>query len=970
MTDPRLFAIPLGAPYPAAFADGFLLRFGDRAPEDIARIRIYANTRRMAVAIGDEIARRGPGLLPSIRTVADLGREPAAAALPAPSDPLALRLELTQLTRRLLESDPSLAPADAAFDMAGSLLRLVGEMAGEGVVVSALSDLDLSEHSAHWARSLEFIGLVARYLDLSGGAAEPEAHQRAVTAALIDAWTSHPPKDPVVIAGSTGSRGTTRLLMEAVARATGGHVVLPGFDFALPASVWPTLGEAHPQYRFLALLEALGMEPGTVEVWAGATADPARSRVLSLALRPPPVTDQWRIEGRTLPDLGQALSGVTLVEAPGARTEAVAIALGLRDAVEKGRRAALVSPDRVLTRRVSAALTRWGIEPDDSAGRPLALSAPGRLLRQVADLLAREADADAVLALLKHPLVSTGAERGQHLLLTREFELWLRRGGVPFETHRTLAAWARGHASREAWAAWLAPPLAATAPGARRSVADLLDALLTRTEALAAGPLGGPVDELWAGAPGEKAKAAIDALARAAPHGGNVSPHEFRRILDGVLEEEVRDPVLPHADVMIRGTIEVRALDADLVILAGLNEDVWPPAPEPDPWLNRTLRREAGLLSPERRTGLSAHDFEQGFNSPEIWLSRTLRSDEGETVPSRWLNRLTGLVGGLAVRGGEDALKAMRQRGARWVRLAEGLDRRAQVERPAPRPAPRPPVEVRPRKLSVTAIQTLIRDPYAIYARHVLGLRALPAPLRAADPRLRGTALHRIVERFVKSGLSGDRGTDRAALLAIADDVFSELVPWPVTRALWRARLDRIAGTFLEGEYARQEAGTPVAFEADGRFVLDNPEFTLTGKADRFDQRPEGIAVFDYKSGRVPTPREVQHFDRQLHLEAVMVEAGAFAGIGKAPVTSVAHIGLGSNPEVRAYEAGEPGENGLETGTVLAEFRRLVAAYLEPDRGFASRRAMETVGYEGDYDQLARFGEWDETATPSPEDLT
>ena len=831
-----------------------------------------------------------------------------------------------------------------------------------------LRGLDLAEHSAHWARSLEFIALVSRYLDVGGRAVEPEAHQRALVEALTKVWATDAPRHPVIIAGSTGSRGTTRLLMEAVARSPAGHVVLPGFDFGLPSAVWPDLGEAHPQYRFRALLDALCLEPGSVESWAGAVPDPDRARVLSLALRPPPVTDQWRVEGRALPDLGAALSAVTLVEAPGGRVEAVAIALGLRDAVENGRRAALVTPDRVLTRRVAAALTRWGIEPDDSAGRPLGLSAPGRLLRQVAELLVREADADTVLALLKHPLVASGGGRGPHLLHAREFELWLRRTGHPFEASRTFAAWAKEDTARRAWAAWLVPALS-RAPAGRASVTELLRTLLSRTETLAAGPEGGSPAELLAGQPGEKAQAALEGLARAAPHGGDVDARDFRRILEGVLDEEVRDPVLPHSDVMIRGTIEVRALDADLVILAGLNDGVWPPAPEPDPWLNRALRSEAGLLSPERRTGLSAHDFEQGFNAPEIWLSRTLRGDEGETVPSRWLNRLCGLVGGLEAKGGPEALAAMRSRGEHWIRLAAGLDRRAPQVPSAPRPAPRPPAEVRPRQLSVTAIQTLIRDPYAVYARHVLRLSALPAPLRTADARLRGTVLHRVVERFIRAGVTGNLETDRAALMAIADSVFSDLVPWPVTRILWRSRFDRIAEAFLEGEYARLELGAPIALEVDGRMPLETPEFTLTGKADRIDRRPEGLAIYDYKSGRIPTVKEVRHFDRQLHLEAVMAEAGAFTGVDAASVVEVAHIGLGSSPDVRRHFRGEAGDDCFETETVLAEFRRLIAAYLDPRQGFASRRAMEKVGYDGDYDQLARFGEWDETARPVPEDL-
>ena len=127
-------------------------------------------------------------------------------------------------------------------------------------------------------------------------------------------------------------------------------------------------------------MRALGLGPGDIRPWADdAAPDPARNRLISLSLRPAPVTDQWLTEGAALTELASAMARVSLIEAPTPRAEALAIALILREAAETGRRAALVTPDRTLTRRVTAALDRWGIVPDDSAGQPLSQSPPGRL---------------------------------------------------------------------------------------------------------------------------------------------------------------------------------------------------------------------------------------------------------------------------------------------------------------------------------------------------------------------------------------------------------------------------------------------------------------------------------------------------------------------------------------------------------------------------------------------------------------
>ena len=88
-------------------------------------------------------------------------------------------------------------------------------------------------------------------------------------------------------------------------------------------------------------------------------------------------------EGPSLGSLTDATHDITLVETDTPRQEAEAIALKLREAAAANRKAALVTPDRNLTRQVAAALDRWNLVPDDSAGVPLAQTASGRLLRQI-----------------------------------------------------------------------------------------------------------------------------------------------------------------------------------------------------------------------------------------------------------------------------------------------------------------------------------------------------------------------------------------------------------------------------------------------------------------------------------------------------------------------------------------------------------------------------------------------------------
>jgi double-strand break repair protein AddB len=957
---PNLFALPPGADFPAELVAGLLQRHPGR-PEDLARVTLILNTSRMRTRVAECLTASGARLLPRLLLVEEVASALSPLPLPPVVPPLRLRLQLSVLLDSLLRTGSTPFPRAALYDLAESLAALLDEMQGEGVSPERIAALDVGNHSAHWARTQAFLGIVTR---LDGEGMDTAARQREAILALGRSWADTPPAHPVIVAGSTGSRGTTALLMQAVARLPGSAVVLPGFDFDLPPAVWegmddPLTAEDHPQFRFRRLMDLLDCPPTAIRPWTTAPAPaPERNRLISLSLRPAPVTDQWLHEGKHLPDLIPATEGMTLLEAPSERVEALAIALILREAAETGTRAALITPDRNLARRVTASLDRWGIRPDDSAGRPLALSPPGRLLRQVASLTGQRLTVDALLAILKHPLVFTGEGgalgRGAHLMLTREFELHARRHGPVFPTAESLAAWAAGARLPGAadWATILADALCGPVVTAPQPLPLAVARHLQSVERLARGFAPDGTGELWLQEAGRKAKEAMDGLVAEAGAGTDVLAIDYANLLRTVLAGEVRETDSAHPLIAIQGTLEARVQGAELVVLGGLNDGIWPAASSPDPWLNRAMRKAAGLLLPERQIGLSAHDYQQAVAAPRVVLSRALRGAEAEAVPSRWLNRLVNLMAGLPDQQGPAALAAMKDRGDRWLAMAAAFDTPPGLAQPEPRPSPRPPIAARPKKLSVTEIKTLIRDPYAIYARHILRLNPLD-PLRPeADPRLRGTVLHEILERFVRQG-----GTATADLLAIADAVLAERVAWPLARAVWRARIAKAADAFIA--FSAATGGTPVLMEQKGAVTLPGLDFTLTGKPDRIDRLEDGrLLLIDYKTGDPPSPDQQKHFDKQLLLTAAMAENAAFAELGPAEVARLVFVGLKADLKI-VETVLQPGE----VAQVWGEFAQLIAAYARPAQGYTARRALKSERDASDYDHLSRFGEWDMTTT-------
>ena len=981
-TTPRVFALPPGVDFPAALIAGLAERLDGQPPHAIASVDLIVNTRRMARRLRDLYDQGPPGFLPRIHLLTELdGMAPDLA--PPPATPgLRRRLELTRLITGLLDADPAIAPRASLYDLADSLAKLIDEMQGEGVSAETIAALDVRDQSGHWARAQQFLGIAHHYLEQMGDTPDSEARQRQMVERLTAHWLDAPPENPVIIAGSTGSRGTTSMLMQAVARLPQGALVLPGFDFDMPLDMCGMLQTAappedHPQYRFFDLMRQLDLSRSAILPWTEAIAAPAPSRnaLVSLSLRPAPVTDTWLSEGPKLRDLDQATADLTLIEAPSPRTEALCIAMGLRKAVEEGRTAALITPDRMLTRQVTSALDRWNILPDDSAGTPLHLSPPGRFLRHVAGLFRRKMDSEALLTLLKHPLTHSGTGRNDHQLNVQRLDLQIRQDGLPYPDRAGLLRAGTRIAARlndpdpfQHWLFWVCDVFCDDRGPVARPLVDWVTAHLALADRIAAGATLDAAHELWRKKAGRKAREVMANLEEHGVHGGEMSASDYADLIDALLSgEEVRDVEGPHPQIMIWGTLEARVQGADLVILGGLNDGIWPEAPPPDPWLNRKMRHQAGLLLPERRIGLSAHDYQQAIGAAEVWLTRAIRSDEAETVPSRWLNRLENLMNGLPDAAGAEAWAAMKARGDVWLRRVEALESFDRVA-PAPRPSPRPPLAARPRSLSVTEIKRLIRDPYAIYAKHVLRLKPLNPLVRPPDALVRGIVVHRVMEVFIKSVVADPSRLTRSHLMATTERVLQEDVPWPAARLMWYARIERIADWFVAQEKRRQAHATPLVFEKAAEGTLNFPDlgFTLRGFADRIDRADDGaILIYDYKTGTPPGPTEQAFFDKQLLLEAAMVEQGGFETIGAAPVESAIFIGLGGSPkEVAAPLDDEP------PAVVIAGLRSLIASYLSPDQGFTARRLVQRDADTGDYDQLARYGEWDGTTPAVPEDLT
>jgi ATP-dependent helicase/nuclease subunit B len=1022
-----LFSIPAGAPFLATLArallDGALVPGfpGDRGPLALARATIYVPTRRAARELSRALVAAGGGgslILPRIAPLGAFEAEqegllfeaPDAADVEAPDavSELTRRMILARLTRawgqalrgaiaridadgQLLvhESEAPLVAASPAqaFYLARDLGALIDDMIIEGIAWERLKNLAPGDFDAYWRITLDFLKIaIAQW---PAWLAERGLVDQATRGALLVArevarLAAGAMTGPVIIAGSTGTNRATAELIAGIARAPQGAVVLPDLDRELDEPSWRMIGgggetiAGHPQAALFRLLGIIKAERTDVTPLGDvAPALRRRARFLSDALRPADSTDLW--QDQTEKGEGahvEPLAGIAIIEASDEIEEALALAIAMRATLEiPGRTAALIASDPQISRRVKEELTRWGIEVEDSAGMRLGETAAGALARLTLGA-AFDRRALDLLALLAHPLALLSRPRNEVEAAARALEVGALRGVLPagglddvealFAAAKEMARDRHAHDSRKRLngAEWdaaqslLRDALAALAPlRALPASAPLADFVAAHAGAMNA--FAG--DALAAAAGGETLITLMSEWAEAAAHGFACERIDYAALFDAVASEQ-RAPEAgdAHPRLHILGLLEARLLSFDLTLIAGLDETVWPPRAETDAFLNRPMRAALGLSAPERRIGQTAHDFVAALGAPEAILSRAKKRGGAPTVASRFLQRIGAVAG-------QEAYGEACARGGEWLALAREIDRPEMVA-PIRRPEPRPPLALRPASLSVTRIETLRRDPYAIYAERILKLAPLEPIGAIFGAREIGTHWHDALSAFSAAFPGGALpGDARETLTRIAHERFAPMLADPSFRALAWPRVLAGLDYFLEFDQAQRAIVERILVEKDGALTIPlagGASFKLTARADRIDLLKGGGAILiDYKTGAPPGLGEVQvGFAPQLTLEAAMLARGAFAEAGGVRAIGALYLKLGGahGGETRELSfkdvsfADVVDKHFTELVTLLEQFALAETPYLSrPYPKFASRF--------GAYDHLARVKEWSAT---------
>ncbi len=652
-----------------------------------------------------------------------------------------------------------------------------------------------------------------------------------------------------------------------------------------------------------------------------------RRKLINEALRPAKTTQAWQArlkvfwedkerkqenqqtayDQQNKASIVNALKGLSLVTAPTEEKEAFVIALALREVIEtKEQTAILVTSEISLAKRVQAYLQRWNVSPDSSFGEHVFTSLNGSFFLALLDWILAPLSPLCLLNLLQNSLARFDLKEPIKSKLIQFLDAHVLRGAVHYQTYQDLKSRLNLSKSNNVELNESAFSLfdfldqicqELSSFKTENSITNYTHKFAEIAEKIAGGSEDS--DRLWQTQSGIIFSEGLREVLEKGAFVNLQSWYEYQKLITLVFQEKIiPTSVVTEKRIQILGVWEARLMSADLVIISGLNEGVWPQKIKEDPFLSYTMRKVVGLSVPEKRLGLMAHDFVQLVSLPEVLLTRSMVRDNNPVLASRWLWRLNALISGIL---GNSKIDSWLYPKTDYLSIAFELDR---VEKdkiqPALPPNPCPPSEARwplpkGRRLSASEFKTFVRDPYAIYANRILALKRLEPLNKAPKAAEWGSIVHECLESFIEDLIKNPKLSPdffkqdiKTYIEMQSRHLYQNLCHAFLSAGFSKSRLafesknlKKSIKAFISWQLERQKLNIyPLGLELKGIYQcmsVKKTPFNIHIRADRLDISPNGIDILDYKTGRLPTLKQIKAgLDLQLPFAIAVLSQGGF----------------------------------------------------------------------------------------------
>lgn len=852
---PNVFTIPLGVPFALTLARSLWNEYQHDLIA-LSDVEIYLPNRRSCRSLAEaflEVSEGRATLLPRLTPLGDIEDDDLLESDPfiLDEDPH-LRASIHPLERQILlaklllaRKDLMLRPADA-FSMARELASLIDRAHTESVDLKNIATLVTGDLAKHWKITAEFLEIITDqwpHILEAMQLADPAERRNVVLQKKAESLRRIRPSHRIIAAGSTGSIPATASLLDIISRLPNGCVILPGFDPSIDEATWQALDVQHPYHYQKRLLERMLIEPKHVKLWPHSDVPPLaieKKNIALGALQPEESFDLTKVDVDK-----NVLENLTLIKAVSTAHEAKIVSMILRDVLnDPDKTAMVVTPDRDLAKKIQLEMRRWDVSIDDSGGESLDRKPIAVFLRLIAEIADSNTPATHALSLLRHEFMRLQKTQGNLNDDILSLENALRSSPLPpqglsgFLQHNDMPL--------------LHELLTVCTPlntSETMTLSEWIKCHITIAETLAFDGIVPGSDILWKGDDGEAVAGLLQNFLALNEDASIVMDRfDYAVFFNTAIQQIILRPKQRmHPRLHILSPIEARLLNADVTILAGANEGVWPAKIEQDSWLSRPMRKDLGFSDNEARIGQSALDFLYLFCMPNTIVTWSDQREGSHALPSRWIQQIFAVMQKYDI--------AYQTEASEFFHWASQIDQPSSIL-PQKQPAPSPPLHARPTHLSVTQIDTWKNDPYAIYANKILKLRPAEALDRPLDVRDWGNAAHAILERFIGDG---DYLHDDASK-RFDHAVENVLASHPLTasqKMKWSTHLKNIKAWIISE--ARSSAKRPrVEVEKDIRIPIGSISFMLRGKADRIQDYKSGLMITDYKTGTTPRHSELK----------------------------------------------------------------------------------------------------------------
>lgn len=960
----HVYNIPASCP----FMDTLAIRFANSTkdkPETLSQVLFMLPNRRACQSLKEAFVRiqgESPSVLPRMIPIGDLEEDEVMfSAFNANETFTALPPEISSLERVFLLAKLIFArPFEyglvemtfaEALELAQGLAKLMDQVYNAQLSFDNLADIVPAQYAAHWQDTLDFLKIITHWWPKileEKGVVDALYRRSELLKEKARIWRQTQPAQKVVAAGINAAFPALQQLMKVVAESPQGELYFCGLDKYLDEDSWSEIDENHPQYNNKCLLEVLQIKRAAVKDIT-APLNASRENFAAELMRPASQTIRWQNLRQKKLD-PKALKGLHILNCFDNRQEALSIAVLMRETLETPHKtAALVTTDRGLARRVASELRRWNIAIDDSAGCPLHLTPVGIFLQLITSWAKSGFSDIAQMALLKNAYVRLGMSAKN---LREQIRQWEYRARLPKYDIEELQTVPEKKPYLEIFEQKTAEfKKAFTYP--EMNFKTLLTLHLSLAESLAESDEASGAQNLWRGEDGRAAAKLMSDILEKADMVGDIQTNQYPAVIQTLMAMQMVRPVYgTHPRLKILGPIEARYNQYDTVIVGGLNEGTWPLSVATDPWLSRPMKKNFGLPLPEVNTGVLADDFAHLLCCPEVYLTRAQKTNGAPMDKSRWLLRMETVLKAYNV---EDNALENTFCFAQGLYLDRALESIAKIKIPEPRPD----VEDRPRKLSASAIEKLMHDPYEIYARKILKLRRLESLEKKLSIKEYGSFVHKVLEIFYKKHSLNFPQDAQEQLLSIGKKLLDELGVAPQIRAFWLPRFEKTVCWIVneEKKYRDEVAYTYPELEGEMNLNLPAGEMTITARADRLDYCKDGtINIIDYKTGEPPTPKKIQTgYAPQLPIEGLIAEKGGFQlnaqKMKPKKVAGLIYWHLGKNV-IKADTKNDLLEKTQE------RLMRLLAPFDFKETPYYARPNPKHVLEHSDYKHLARIKEW------------